>query len=386
MLQEEAKRGRKKGAPSGRCVCGGSREHRGRQVRSVLTAAGAVKLSRVYFVCRRCRRGRHGADRRLGLVGARTRQAERMLCLAGASWSFAQASANLDELAGLKVSAGTVRSVCQREAERIEAWQANAPAAGEKYRKTPGIDEFEMDGTCINTTAGWKEMRVGVFAKRTPGEPATPSEWTTRKLPPPGARVAFAAIEDHDAFAARRPLVASRLGVRTNAPLDVWADGAKWIWERVELPLSLCARHAGRVPRPGTRRRSREGSLRRRNQRSATLAGPGARRAAGRRPRRRPARHRSDAPMGAVRGGQRARWTAWRNIFVLMRQRLNYAERPGRRPADRQRAGRRGLQKLPRPTSQANRRPLAHPQRQPHGHVRLARLRRPMVRLLGQPN
>jgi hypothetical protein len=155
-----------------------------------------------------------------------------MLCLAGASWSFASASAYLGELCGLKTSAGTVRSVCQEEAPRIEAWQAH-PAASQTYRQTPGNNEFQTDGTCINTTAGWKEMRVGVFAKRKPGEPATPDEWSTRKLPSPGARVAFAAIEDHETFAARWPIVASRLGIRARDSLDVWADGAKWIWERV---------------------------------------------------------------------------------------------------------------------------------------------------------
>lgn len=155
-----------------------------------------------------------------------------MLCLAGASWSFAGASRYLAELCGLKASAGTVRSVCQQERPRIDAWQGS-PAASETYRKTPGIDEFQTDGTCINTTAGWKEMRVGVFAKRTAGEPATASQWNTRQLPAPGARVAFAAIEDHETFAARWPVVASRLGIRARDALDVWADGAKWIWERV---------------------------------------------------------------------------------------------------------------------------------------------------------
>ncbi len=169
------------------------------------------------------------------MAGARTRQAERMVSLAGASWSYDLAHRYLDELAGLKVSAGTVRKVCQREAERVPTWQANSPAAGETYRKTPGKNEFEIDGTCVNTSDGWKEMRIGVFAKRAPGAPAAPSEWSTRTLPRPGARVAFAAIEDHESFAARWPAVASRLGIRTSAPLDVWADGAKWIWERVSF-------------------------------------------------------------------------------------------------------------------------------------------------------
>jgi hypothetical protein len=198
-----------------------------------------VKVERVYFVCRGCRVGRHGADERLGVSGARTRQAERMLCLAGGSWSFAQASMHLAELSGLKVSANTVRSVCQREASSIETWQASAPAASEKYRQAPGTHEFETDGTCVNTTQGWKEMRVGVFAKRTPGEPASSAQWRTRHVPPPAARVAFAAIEDHETFAARWPVVASRLGIRSNAPLDVWADGARWIWERVDFHFAF---------------------------------------------------------------------------------------------------------------------------------------------------
>lgn len=140
----------------------------------------------MYFVCRRCGVGRHGADARLGVEGGRSRQAERLLCLAGASWSFAQASAHLRELSGLSVLPNTVRSVCQREAGRIETWQANDAAAVTKYRETPGNVEFETDGTCVNTTQGWKEMRVGVFAKRISGNPAKPENWKTRKLPARG--------------------------------------------------------------------------------------------------------------------------------------------------------------------------------------------------------
>lgn len=197
-----------------------------------------MKLARVYFCCRRCRLGQHGADARMGVNGGRTRQANRLLCLAGASWSFAQASSHLKELSGLQASANTVRSACQQEAPQIEAWQAT-PAASEKYRKTPGSDEFQTDGTCVNTDQGWKETRVGVFAKRNSGVPASSQEWDTRKLPKPTVRVAFAAIEDHETFAARWPAIAARLGIRANAQLDVWADGAKWIWERVDFHFAF---------------------------------------------------------------------------------------------------------------------------------------------------
>ncbi len=127
--------------------------------------------------------------------------------------------------------------VCQREAPRIEAWQAT-PAAAEQYRQTPGEDEFQTDGTCVNTDHGWKEMRVGVFAKRLPGAAAAPQQWATRRLPPPAARVAFAAIEDHQTFAARWPVVASRLGIRAAPPWMSWPM-ARWIWERVDFHFAF---------------------------------------------------------------------------------------------------------------------------------------------------
>lgn len=194
-----------------------------------------MKLRRVYFDCQRCAAGEYAADARLGVDGGQTRQARRLLCLAGSSWSFAAAGANLREMCGLRVAANTVRNVCQREAGRVEQWQANAVQATSNYAKASGEIEFFTDGTCVNTTEGWKEMRLGVFTKRPRGAAATPEQWEQRVLPAPTARYVFAAIESADSFAARWPLVASRLGVRCKQRIDVVADGARWIWERVAL-------------------------------------------------------------------------------------------------------------------------------------------------------
>lgn len=194
-----------------------------------------MKLKRVYFDCRCCAAGEYPADGRLGVEGGQTRQARRLLCLAGTSWSFAASRANLREMCGLDVAANTVRNVCQVEAVGVEQWQANAPEAVEKYARSFGEIEFFTDGTCVNTTEGWKEMRLGVFTKRPRGESALPAQWAQRVLPPASARHVFAAIESADAFAARWPLVASRLGIRSNRRIDVIADGARWIWDRVEL-------------------------------------------------------------------------------------------------------------------------------------------------------
>jgi hypothetical protein len=197
-----------------------------------------VKLRRVYFDCGRCAAGEYAADVRLGIESGQTRQARRLLCLAGTSWSFAASSVNLRELCGLEVAANTVRNVCQAEAGRVEQWQANAPQASASYAKASGEIEFFTDGTCVNTTDGWKEMRLGVFTKRPRGAAAKPDEWNQRALPPPTARHVFAGIESADAFAARWPLVASRLGIRSKSRIDVVADGARWIWDRVAFHWS----------------------------------------------------------------------------------------------------------------------------------------------------
>ena len=189
----------------------------------------------MYFDCRCCAQGEYAADARLGVRGGQTRQARRLLCLAGTSWSFAGSSAHLREFCGLEVAAGTIRNVCHAEAAEVEHWQANAPSATAKYRKTTGEIEFLTDGTCVNTMQGWKEMRIGVFTKRKLGVAVTPNQWADRRLPAVEARHVFAAIESADAFAARWPLEASRLGVRASRRIDVVADGARWIWDRVSL-------------------------------------------------------------------------------------------------------------------------------------------------------
>lgn len=192
-----------------------------------------MRLERVYFDCRVCAQGAYAGDERIGIEAGQTRQARRLICSAGASWSYAAASAQLQEFCGLNVCPGTVRNVCHAEAAHVETWQARSPQAAEKFARSPGEIEFFTAGTCVNTMQGWKEMRVGVFSKRQRGEAATPQAWDQRKLPAVEARVAFAAVESADTFAARWPIVASRNGMRSRDRIDVIADGARWIWDRV---------------------------------------------------------------------------------------------------------------------------------------------------------
>jgi len=78
-----------------------NRRHRGRKARKLTTAAGNVKLSRVYFECPACLDSGYPLDDRRGVAGRYSREAERLISLAAASWSYEISSQRLEELCGL---------------------------------------------------------------------------------------------------------------------------------------------------------------------------------------------------------------------------------------------------------------------------------------------
>jgi len=164
-----------------------------------------------------------------------SRQAQRLACLAGGSWSFDCAAKHLKEFCGLSLADNTIRAVCQGQGSAMAAWQREDSAAQEPFRCAVGDIEFTTDGTCVNTWEGWREMRVGIFSKRRRGEPADAAGWATRKLPAPHVRVAFAAIEKSERFASRWSAWATRLGMGDRAQVSVLGDGARWIWDQSAL-------------------------------------------------------------------------------------------------------------------------------------------------------
>jgi hypothetical protein len=169
------------------------------------------------------------------VTGSVSLHAQRLLCLAGASWSFDSAAKNLREFCGLSVSDNWIRGVCQRQAVQMEAWQSTAGEARLPFRQAQGDVEFTTDGTSVNTWEGWREMRLGIFSKRMRGEPASVANWDDRQLPAPHVRVAFAAIENSEQFGMRWGQWASRLGLHDTTQWTVLADGAAWIWEQAQM-------------------------------------------------------------------------------------------------------------------------------------------------------
>lgn len=194
-----------------------------------MTALGRSELVRTYFACPGCGQGGAHVDRRLGLEGFLTRQATRLVCLTGGRVAYAVAARMLAACCGWAVSDETIRLACQGEASRIAAFHAT-PSAGAAFAEAAGDVEFQLDAAKVNTTSGWRDMKVGIFARREPGATATAAEWDTRSLPAPTTRVAFAAVEPIEAFAPRIGAWAARLGLTDTAAVTTLGDGAAWIW------------------------------------------------------------------------------------------------------------------------------------------------------------
>ena len=202
-----------------------------------MTSAGTLKLARVYFLCSSCMVGGFPLDERLGLSGRYSAQAQRLICLAGGSWSYDVAAERLKELSGLDVCDTTIRELSQEHGARMNEWQRTGKAATQAFRDAEGDIEFTADGTCVNTTEGWREMRIGIYSKRQRGPAATPDEWDSRELPAAEGRVAFAAIEDSERFGSRWDQWAARLGIRDYSRIHFLADGAKCLWEELRKNL-----------------------------------------------------------------------------------------------------------------------------------------------------
>lgn len=120
-------------------------------------------------------------------------------------------------------------------------WQRDDPTAAMAFRAAAGDVEFQTDGTSVNTTAGWREMRLSIFAKRQRGRPSRGrQDWEQRHLPAPHVRVIQAGIRTCDQLGPGWRRQAGRLGLRDTSAITALADGAKWIWGQLDKHLPGC--------------------------------------------------------------------------------------------------------------------------------------------------
>jgi hypothetical protein len=182
-------------------------------------------------------------DDRIGLTDSLTETARRLVSLAGASWAFGTAQRHLKAFCGLDASDEFIRRVSLSVGTKMTAWMEQSPTAVAGFVEAKGDVEFETDGTTVNTTEGYKEAKIGIFAKRPRGESVETAKWDDRKLPAPTSRFAFARIAECHDFAATWGSTAKRLGIDPlSGNITTLGDGADWIWNRAaeQFPGSPC--------------------------------------------------------------------------------------------------------------------------------------------------
>jgi hypothetical protein len=192
-----------------------------------LTALGRIRLTRQYAVAGGG--GEFPADAVLGVEGYVTTAAQRMAVLAGARDSFARAEVMLRELAGWELDDEVIRQLTHAAAKGLAAVRENR-ADAQRFAKAKGGVEVQIDAGKVNTTTGWRDIKLCVVCKRKRGKSAAPQQWSDRVLPPPTIRTVVADIQEAGDFAGRVRAETDRLKVTTASDVTVLGDGAEWIW------------------------------------------------------------------------------------------------------------------------------------------------------------
>ena len=198
-----------------------------------MSALGIVKIKRRYDECMPCRLPGHVADEPFGLEGRYSKGIRRLAVYAGTDNAFRKGSEALKEFLGLELCPNTVRELCQQEAPKMQEWRQQSSEIQKDFLDAPGNVEITMDGTCVNTTCGYREVKVAIVSKRELGKGVLPKQWSKRKLPDIGACVAFAAVEKKDRFQKRFRHWRRRLRLGSTGDISALGDGAAWIWNIV---------------------------------------------------------------------------------------------------------------------------------------------------------
>lgn len=216
------------------------RHSRGPDARTVLTTFGPIAITRRHFGCPSCHNADYLADTVLGIDGYLSPRVLRLACRLAGDGSFDMAAERLDELCGIAISGETLRRHCPVAAEAMKRWVRTQPSAMTPFRDAKGEVEVQTDAGKVNTTRGWRDLKVIVFTKRPLGPTARTAEWASRELPGPSARAMFADIEAIETFRADWRVWADRLGIGSGSELTVLGDGAEWIWNAAAAQFPGC--------------------------------------------------------------------------------------------------------------------------------------------------
>lgn len=221
------------------CECGKNASFRRATPKHLVSTVGTMDVARRYYACRACGQTYTPWDDWAGVGAIQvTDHARRVIVTVATAWSFDRAAAKLAEVCSMTLSDDTIERVCQDEGERARKWLRGDDALVEGFTNGAGEPEFYSDGLKVNTTGGWREMRLNLLQKRERATPATPDQWKDRVLPEPTVRLASCAIADSRLTGAMWKRWSTRMGLDDSTELSVLGDGAPWIWEQARRRLS----------------------------------------------------------------------------------------------------------------------------------------------------
>ncbi len=231
------------------CACGQPARYAGRRAKTFLTALGPVELSRAYYHCPACNAGFFPRDRSLGLEATSlSPAATRMVGTVAACVSFAETSALLDDLAGLRISPKHVERAAEALGREIDAAERSGAVFATEPPAAPTM-YLGIDGTGVpvrpSETAGRAGKQPDGSAKTREAKLVT--AWTAESRHPQTGRpqrdrgslsycgaIESAASRDTDrepsVFAQRVRREAERRGFPQAQRRVVLGDGAIWIW------------------------------------------------------------------------------------------------------------------------------------------------------------
>lgn len=208
--------------------------------KNLLTTVGHVQIPRRYYACRFCLAKATPWDDWAGLfdgIGV-TAHARKVIVTVSTAWSFDRAAAKLKDICHMNTSDDTIERVCQHEGEEARKWLRDNGQMTQAFGQAPGEAEFYSDGLKINTTGGWREMRVNLLQKRERAASASPEKWNDRVLPEASVRLASCCIADCRLTGAMWKQWSQQMKLQDCSQLSVIADGAPWIWEQARQRLS----------------------------------------------------------------------------------------------------------------------------------------------------
>lgn len=156
-----------------------------------------------------------------------------MITLAGAMQGFAKAAMLLREMTGIKLSPNTIKKVTCETGAEMKKFQRESKELHEEFAQTTGNTEFTTDGTRVNTTEGWREVKVAIFAKRDEGEARTRENLDS--LPKPKSQFAIAQVGSCKRLTASLPHWQKRLKIHAPWETVITSDGAKWIENMLDV-------------------------------------------------------------------------------------------------------------------------------------------------------